>query len=103
MACSKYEYVKHFENSYFLLPATFIVIRIDGKSFTRFSEQNSFEKPNDFSAISLMNASAEVVMSQFSDIWLAYGQSDEFSFVLRKSDEFPKVLSREISKGNTDF
>jgi tRNA(His) guanylyltransferase len=31
-----------------------------------------------------MNKSAESVLSEFSDIVLAYGQSDEFSFVFKK-------------------
>lgn len=31
-----------------------------------------------------MNKCAKVVMTEFTDIVLAYGQSDEFSFVLKR-------------------
>jgi len=47
MANSKYEYVKDFESNDALLPQTFIVIRIDGKGFHKFTEHYKFEKPND--------------------------------------------------------
>ena len=97
MACSKYEYVKHFETSLILLPSTFIVIRLDGKAFTRFADLLSLEKPNDFAMISLMNKCAEEVMKNFSEIWLAYGQSDEFSFVLRQNTTFFNRRSEKIS------
>lgn len=35
MANSKYEYVKAFEHTDNLLPHTWIVIRVDGRAFTR--------------------------------------------------------------------
>ena len=44
----------------------------------RFSEQHGFEKPNDDRALGLMNKCAEAVFREFSDIVLAYGQSDEY-------------------------
>jgi len=47
MANSKYEYVKQFEFNSILLPSTFIVIRIDGKGFHKFTEHYQFAKPND--------------------------------------------------------
>ncbi len=34
-----------------------------------------------------MNACAGQVLADFGDVVLAYGQSDEFSFVLRRSSE----------------
>ena len=33
MANSKYEYVKTFEQSTTLLPATYVVVRLDGRGF----------------------------------------------------------------------
>jgi tRNA(His) 5'-end guanylyltransferase len=36
MAKSKFEYVKNFESDEKLLPECWIVVRIDGKGFTRF-------------------------------------------------------------------
>ena len=95
MACSKYEYVKSFEYNQVLLPQTFTVIRIDGKGFTKFTTNHGFKKPNDIKGLSLMNKCAEEVLKQFSDIWIAYGQSDEFSFVLRKESN---LFKRRVEK-----
>lgn len=51
---------------------------------TRFSKRQNFAKPNDRRAIDLMNAAAIEVVKQFTDIVIAYGQSDEYSFVLHE-------------------
>lgn len=88
MACSKYEYVKKFEETHILLPSTYIVIRIDGKGFHKFTTLHNYEKPNDKLGLTLMNICAEEVMKKFTEIWISYGQSDEFSFVLRKNTVF---------------
>lgn len=85
MANSKYEYVKNFERSDKLLPNTWIVVRIDGHSFHRFSQLHQFAKPNDVAALTLMNDAAKEVMRQFPDCVLGYGISDEYSFVLNPS------------------
>ncbi|KAF3925236.1 hypothetical protein ABW20_dc0104882 [Dactylellina cionopaga] len=88
MANSKFEYVRHFErsNATYLLPNTYIVIRIDGRSFHRFTTLHSFTKPNDKRALNLMNAAAVAVFHDLGSesVSIAYGVSDEFSFVLRK-------------------
>ncbi|KAF2677784.1 Thg1-domain-containing protein [Lentithecium fluviatile CBS 122367] len=84
MANSKYEYVRSFEQADILLPNTFIVVRIDGRGFTKFTTKYKFVKPNDRRALDLMNAAAEAVMKDLPDLVLAYGQSDEFSFVFHK-------------------
>lgn len=47
MACSRYEYVKTYEQDDRILPNVWIVIRIDGKKFHKFSNAHKFEKPND--------------------------------------------------------
>lgn len=73
MACSKYEYVKKFESSDAILPNSYIVVRIDGKGFTKFTDAHKYAKPNDINGISLMNRCAEKVMETFNEIWLAYG------------------------------
>lgn len=44
----------------------------------RFSDSHGFEKPNDLRALQLMNKCAETVMKEFTDIVIAYGQSDEY-------------------------
>lgn len=78
MANSKYEYVKKFEQDDQLLPGTWIVVRIDGRGFHRFSNKHGFEKPNDLRAIKLMNKAAEGVLRDVQDIELGYGVSDEY-------------------------
>lgn len=84
MAKSKFEYVRNFESEEKILPNCWIVVRIDGKGFHRFSKRHDFQKPNDIRALSLMNKAAISVMQEYKDIMIAYGQSDEYSFVLRK-------------------
>lgn len=85
MANSKYEYVKQYEQDLSLLPGCYIVVRVDGKGFTKFSELHGFAKPNDKPALDLMDRSAKEVMLEFPDIRIAYGTSDECSFVLHHS------------------
>ncbi|CAD6441980.1 2bce7a3b-ae97-47a5-8157-f59ad4ff6d14 [Sclerotinia trifoliorum] len=85
MANSKYEYVKAFEQPDLLIPNTWIVVRIDGRGFHKFSDKYAFEKPNDRRALDLMNAAAKAVMMELPDIIIAYGISDEYSFVFHKS------------------
>lgn len=85
MANSRFEYVKQFERENFLLPQTFIVIRVDGKGFHKFSDYYKFEKPNDARALNVMNAAARAMVEQFPDIQLAYGDSDEYLFLLRRT------------------
>ncbi|KAJ6264532.1 tRNA(His) guanylyltransferase [Drechslerella dactyloides] len=88
MANSKFEYVRHFElaTTSHLLPNTHIIIRIDGRAFTRFTTAHGFTKPNDPRALHLMNACASAVLTDLGGgaISLAYGCSDEFSFLLRR-------------------
>ncbi|GAQ82853.1 tRNAHis guanylyltransferase [Klebsormidium nitens] len=95
MANSRYEYVKRFELADELLPEVWIVIRIDGRGFTKFSQAHEFEKPNDVRALCLMNASAKAVVEDQPDCIFAYGVSDEYSFVLRKSTS---LYQRRASK-----
>lgn len=49
MAKSKYEYVREFESAtdHRLLQDSFVVIRVDGQGFHRFSKEHNFLKPND--------------------------------------------------------
>lgn len=84
MAKSKFEYVRTYESEDYLLPNCWIVVRIDGKAFHKFSKKHDFEKPNDIRALHLMNRAAATVLNEYKDILIAYGQSDEYSFVFRK-------------------
>jgi tRNA(His) guanylyltransferase len=98
MANSKFEYVKQFERDNSLLPETYIVVRIDGRGFHRFSEHYNFVKPNDIRALNLSNAAALNVKRNMKDIFLAFGESDEYSFVFnRKTTLFNRRESKLVS------
>ncbi|KAH7001650.1 tRNA guanylyltransferase [Ilyonectria destructans] len=85
MANSKFEYVRDFEIPDPLLPNTWIVVRVDGRAFTKMCAKYNFEKPNDRRALDLMNTAARAVVADLPDITIAYGVSDEYSFVFHKS------------------
>lgn len=85
MANSAYQYVRDFEQPDALPPSNWIVVRIDGRGFSKFTTKHSFAKPNDLRAINLMNAAALEVTRSLVDVVLAYGQSDEYSFVLSEN------------------
>ncbi|KAG2207904.1 hypothetical protein INT47_010888 [Mucor saturninus] len=97
MANSKYEYVRHFELADNLLPGTWLVVRIDGRGFHRFSQSHNFQKPNDKRSIDLMNRCAIEVMKDIKDIIMAYGESDEYSFIIPKSSNLYSRRSSKIS------
>jgi len=48
----------------------------------RFSTIHSFDKPNDGTALRLMNESASLMMEQYPDIVFAYGFSNEYRYVV---------------------
>jgi tRNA(His) guanylyltransferase len=73
MANSKFSFVKKFEQEKLLLPGCFIVVRIDGRAFTKFCESLGLEKPNDLRALKLMNKAAKEVMKSFNEMVIAYG------------------------------
>ncbi|EPE10666.1 trna guanylyltransferase [Ophiostoma piceae UAMH 11346] len=80
------------------MPNTWIVVRIDGRGFTKLCAKYGFEKPNDKRALDLMNAAAKAVMADLPDIVLAYGVSDEYSFVFHKSCQlFERRSSKLVS------
>lgn len=87
MAKSKFEYVKQFERQDRCLQNCWLVVRVDGKNFSKFSTVHEFAKPNDARALNLMRQAATTVMEEFNDIVISYGQSDEFSFVFKKEAE----------------
>jgi len=95
MAKSKFEYVKQFEVDDPCLQNCWIVVRIDGKAFHKFTEVHHYMKPNDERGLGLMSRAAQSVMAEFPEAVLAYGQSDEFSFVFHKHC---KLYNRRASK-----
>ncbi|KAK6922401.1 Thg1 C-terminal domain, partial [Dillenia turbinata] len=88
------DYVDYFLIKDKLIPSTWIVVRIDGCHFHRFSEVHEFEKPNDERALNLMNACAVSVLEEFQDIVFSYGVSDEYSFLLKKDSQFYQRCGR---------
>lgn len=70
----------------------------------RFTSVHKFEKPNDKRALDVMNRAAVAVMEELRDITLAYGQSDEYSFILRKdTDIYNRRQSKIMSAINSIF
>ncbi|KAL4880149.1 Thg1 C terminal domain-containing protein [Aspergillus karnatakaensis] len=96
MANSKYEYVKAFEQPDILLPNTWIVVRIDGRGFHKLSDRYCFKKPNDRRALDLMNAAAVEVLKDLPELAIAYGVSDEYSFVFHPSCELFERRSAKL-------
>ncbi|GAA0158366.1 hypothetical protein LIER_15416 [Lithospermum erythrorhizon] len=99
----KPEFMKSFQFEYKLLPSTWIVIRIDGCHFHKFSDIHDFEKPNDTHALNLMNSCAMAVVEEFNDVVFAYGVSYEYSFVLKKDSQFYGRRPSEIVSVITSF
>ncbi|RHY43527.1 hypothetical protein DYB38_010198, partial [Aphanomyces astaci] len=120
MANSRFEYVRNFELPDQVLLNTWIVVRVDGRGFHkyvryahqhhrgiyrhtwyssphRFTDTHGYAKPNDARGLHLMNRCAKAVMQEFGDIFLAYGQSDEYSlvFTVRKTTN---VYNRRSTK-----
>lgn len=102
MAKSKYDYVKDFEHEDNCLPNCWIVVRLDGRNFSKFSGDHHFLKPNDPGALDLMTRAASAVMEDFREIVIAFGQSDEYSFVFRKDTQlFKRRGGSRITLGST--
>lgn len=86
MAGSRYAYVRDFELGDAALPHTYLVVRIDGRGFHRFSHAHGFAKPNDAPALELMNEAARAVLREFKGhITLAFGESDEYRYVVARA------------------
>ncbi|OQO02035.1 hypothetical protein B0A48_12508 [Cryoendolithus antarcticus] len=100
MANSSFQYVRDFETSDPLAPSNWIVIRLDGRGFSKLTTKYSFTKPNDLRGLALLNAAALQVVKAFADVVIAYGQSDEYSFVLHESTT---LFDRRAAKLATTF
>ncbi|KAL3312332.1 tRNA-histidine guanylyltransferase 1-like [Cichlidogyrus casuarinus] len=74
MAKSRFEYVRDFESVDRCLPNTWLVLRVDGQKFHKFSQKHCFAKPNDTRALKLANSAANHIISKITDIVLAYEQ-----------------------------
>ncbi|XP_075958972.1 putative tRNA(His) guanylyltransferase isoform X1 [Anarhichas minor] len=96
MAKSKFEYVRNFETDDTCLRNCYIVVRLDGRNFHKFAEQHKFIKPSDNRALGLMTRSARSVMEELEDVSIAYGQSDEFSFVFKRTSTWFKRRASKL-------
>jgi len=65
---SKYAYVKKYLQSHSILPQTYIVIRVDGRGFSKFTDIHGYTKPNDEKGLRVMNRAAAFVMAGHKDI-----------------------------------
>ncbi len=57
---------------------------------------HKFEKPNDRKGVEIMLLAGLSVMEAFDEIFMGYGQSDEFSFVFRKDAELYNRRTEKI-------
>ena len=98
MANSRFEYVREFERyrEGSLMPNTWIVVRVDGNGFSDFVKKHGFKKPMDQRGVDLMEECAALLCHKFRDVRLAFGQSDEYSFVLPKSCQLWKRREAKI-------
>lgn len=97
MAGSAFEYVRAFEADDRILPNTWIVLRLDGRGFSKFADLHAWDKPSDDRALRLADRAAQEVAATVlgGECVLGYGQSDEFSFVLRRTTT---LFGRRASK-----
>lgn len=103
MANSKYEYVKSFEVEDEVMFPNLILVRINGRNFTRFSRLHSLHKPYDLNALKLMNSCAISVLEEYANVVLAYGFSDEYTFVFNKTSKFYQRRASKVLSIITSF
>ncbi|NJK75951.1 MAG: tRNA 5'-guanylyltransferase [Microcoleus sp. SU_5_6] len=78
------------------LPGAWTVIRVDGRSFSRFTESR-FEKPFDLQFHNLMVQTAKALLEELQGIY-AYTESDEISILLPQNwDLFDRSWEKIVS------
>ncbi len=79
-----------------LLPGTWTVIRVDGRAFSRFTEDR-FVKPFDVRFRDLMSSTAEALMVELHGVY-AYTESDEISLLFPPAwDMFDREVEKTVS------
>ncbi|HCF30485.1 MAG TPA: tRNA 5'-guanylyltransferase [Cyanobacteria bacterium UBA11049] len=79
-----------------LLPGAWVVIRIDGRGFSRFTESR-FEKPFDLKFHELMVHTAKALLAELQGIYV-YTESDEISVLCHPDwDFFDRSLEKIVS------
>ena len=76
-----------------VLPEAWMILRIDGRGFSRFTEKR-FEKPFDPEFHNAMVAACERLMGEFSALYV-YTESDEISVLLPRQSQ---LFDREVEK-----
>ncbi|HTI14544.1 MAG TPA: tRNA(His) guanylyltransferase Thg1 family protein [Dictyobacter sp.] len=76
------------------LPGAWVVLRLDGRGFTKFTERESFEKPFDGHFQALMRETTQALLQELQGIY-AYTESDEISLVFRQDWD---LFDREVEK-----
>jgi tRNA(His) guanylyltransferase len=92
------ERMREFEyfHSLRLLPSTWSIVRVDGRSFSRFTESR-FEKPIDSRFRDIMVRTAQSLLKEMHAIY-AYTESDEISLLLSPDwDLFDRELEKTVS------
>eukprot|EP00920_Eleutheroschizon_duboscqi_P005432 GHVT01012882.1.p1 GENE.GHVT01012882.1~~GHVT01012882.1.p1 ORF type:complete len:426 (+),score=88.75 GHVT01012882.1:4688-5965(+) len=85
MANSQYEFIRLYESDSTVSPGSWFVVRVDGHRFAAFTKTHNYQKPTDVDGTKLMNYCALQLMKDMPDIVLAFGQSDEYSFLFRQT------------------
>lgn len=77
-----------------------VVLRLDGNSFSRFTQAAKFEKPFDEHMLALMIGAATAVLEYCSGAVFGYTQSDEISVLLRndQTTETDPFLGNRVQK-----
>lgn len=76
------------------IPGAWVVLRLDGRGFTKFTERNGFEKPFDLRFRDLMRQTAKTLLEELHGIY-AYTESDEISILFRQDWD---LFDREVEK-----
>jgi tRNA(His) guanylyltransferase len=89
-----------------VLPGAWTIIRVDGRSFSRFTESR-FEKPFDMQFHNLMVQTAKALLEELPGIY-AYTESDEISILLPQNWDFfdrswEKIVSVSASIASATF
>ena len=88
-----------------IIPGVYLVVRIDGRSFSRLTEERGFERPFDENFSKMMTATVRHLMDCGFRTTYGYTQSDEISLLFnkdessfsRKTRKFNSVLAGEAS------
>lgn len=101
--------MKRYEDAYrhYLTPRSYLILRVDGRAFHSFTR--GLDKPYDVGFACAMDAAAAELCKEAMGCQFAYGQSDEYSFLLTDFDRnetqqwFGGCLQKIVSIGASVF